>query len=209
MRGRPGCRPSRAHATGLLPVGLQWAGGEAAYARGWCVALCATTAMAAAVPRSCVRGTRSRSGGSGLVLVLASPLGLLPTLASLAVIVAGCPARVSLPFTCWYAIPCGLCVLRARSGCPSGLRRVSVACLCACALAAYTPPPPRFGVAHTLRAVLVQGAGRAVPYSSCPSVFPAPVPLLRLFSYWRGGPVPSSLCLAWGRSISCGQAFLC
>ena len=94
---------------------------------------------------SCVCGARGRSGGSGLVPVLASPLGLLPLLASLAVRVAGCPAPVSLPFNCRYAIPCGRCVPRARSGCPSGPRGVSLACVCAHPPAAFAPPPPRRG----------------------------------------------------------------
>ena len=67
--------------------------------------------------------------------------------------------------------------MRARFGCPLGPRRVPVACVCARAPAAYAPPPPlRVGVARALHAVLVQGAGRAVPGGWCPSAFPAPVP---------------------------------
>ena len=63
MHGRPGCRRRRARATGLLPVGPPWAGAEAAQPWGWCVARCATTGLAVAVPWSCVRGARSPSGG--------------------------------------------------------------------------------------------------------------------------------------------------
>ena len=69
-----------------------------------CLALCATTALAVAVPLSCVRGARGRSGESGLVPVLFFPLELPPFLASLAVRVAGCPVRVSLSLDRWYAI---------------------------------------------------------------------------------------------------------
>ena len=42
-----------------------------------------------------------------------------------ALCVAGRPVRVSLILARWYAIPCGLCVPRARSGCPPGIPRVS------------------------------------------------------------------------------------
>ena len=39
------------------------------------------------------------------MLFLSSLLGLLPSLVSLEVRVAGCPVWVSLPFARWYAIP--------------------------------------------------------------------------------------------------------
>ena len=55
--------------------------------------------------------------------------------------VAGRPVRVSLTLARWYAIPRGLCVPRARSGCPSGSPRVSLSCVCARALAVSAPPP--------------------------------------------------------------------
>ena len=57
--------------------------------------------------------------------------------------VAGRPVRVSLTLARWYAIPCPLCVPQAWSGCPSAIPRVSPACVCACALAAFAPflPP--------------------------------------------------------------------
>ena len=47
---------------------------------------------------------------------------------------------MSLILARWYAIPCGLCVLRARSGCPSGIPGVSFGCACARAIAASAPP---------------------------------------------------------------------
>ena len=95
-----------------------------------------------------------------------------------ALCVAGHPVWVSLILARWYAIPCGLCVPRARCGCPTGLPRVSFVCVCARALAASAPPPlpPWVGVARAPRAVPVLGAGMAVPRAPCPSACPAPVP---------------------------------
>ena len=49
-----------------------------------------------------------------------------------------------------------------------------------------TPPPPWVGVARAPRAVLVQGAGRAVPLGPCPSACPT--------------LVPCSVWLAWGEA---------
>ena len=59
-----------------------------------------------------------------------------------ALYVAGRRVWESLILARWYAIACGLCVPRARSGCPSGLPRVSFVCVCARALAASAPPLP-------------------------------------------------------------------
>ena len=92
MRGRPGRRRRRARATGLLPVGPPWAGAEAAYPRGWGVALCATTALLAA-----------GSVGSGRYLVL-------------------CLSRFPLPAPrlsrcVWRAVPSG-CPLPSLAGTP-------------------------------------------------------------------------------------------
>ena len=91
--------------------------------------------------------------------------------------VAGRFIRVSLILARRYAIPCGLCVPRPRSECPSGLLHVPFASVCARAPAASAPfPPPRVGVARAPRVVPVQGSGRAIACGSCPSAFPAPVP---------------------------------
>ena len=82
------------------------------------MALCATTAFAGAVPRRCVRGARGRCGGFGPVPGVV-PLSFPPSSpACSALRVAGSPVRVSLTLARWYAIPRGLCVPRARSGCP-------------------------------------------------------------------------------------------
>ena len=94
-----------------------------------------------------------------------------------ALCVVGHPVWVSLILARWDAIPCGLCVPRARSACPSGFPRVSFVCVRARALAASVPPPPPWvGVARAPRAVPVRGAGRAVPIGPCPSACPASVP---------------------------------
>ena len=141
MRGRPERRRRRARATGLSPPGPPWAGAEAAKPRGWGVALCATTALAGAVPRLCVRGARGRFGGFGPVPGVVSLSFPPPRPACSALRVAGRPFRVSLTLARWYAIPRGLWVPRARSGCPSGSPRVSLSCVCARALAVSAPPP--------------------------------------------------------------------
>ena len=144
------------------------------------MAQCATTALAGAVPRLCVRGARGRFGGFGPVPGLVS-LPFPPSRpACPALRVAGRPVRVSLTLARWYAIPRGLCVPRARSGCPSGSPCVPFACVCAGAPAASVPPPLG-GVACAPRAVPALGTSRAVPRGPCPSACPASVPC----SVWR------------------------
>ena len=158
------------------------------------MAQCATTALAGAVPRPCVRGARGRFGGFGPVPGVVS-LPFPPSRpACPALRVAGRPVRVSLTLARWYAIPRGLCVPRARSGCPPGSPRVPFACVCARAPAA-SAPPPLGGVACAPRAVPAQGAGRAVPLGPCPPACPAPVPC----SVWRawGGAVRSRFPPTW------------
>ena len=208
MRGRPGRRRCRARATGLSPVRPPWASAEAALPRGWGVAQCATTALAGAVPRPCVRGARGRFGGLGPVPGVVS-LPFPPSRpACPALRVAGCPVRVSLTLARWYAIPRGLCVPRARSGCPSGSPCVPFACVCARAPAAF-PPSPLAGVACAPRAVPALGAGRGVSRGPCPSACPAPVPC----SVWhargggRSGPgssLPGLACTPCGGCVPRG-----
>ena len=87
------------------------------------------------------------------------------------VVLSGCPFP-SPAATKFHAI----CAFRgAQSGCPSGPRLVSVACLCTRAPRG-SRPPPRVSVARAPRLVTVQGARRAVPGSLCPSTFPPLVP---------------------------------
>ena len=158
------------------------------------MALCATTALAGAVPRLCVRGARGRFGGFGPVPGVVSLSFPPPRPACSALRVAGRPVRVSLTLARWYAIPRGLCVPRARSGCPSGSPRVSLSCVCARALA-VSAPPPLGGVACAPRVAPALGAGRAVPRGPCPSACPVPVPC----SVWRawGGAVRSRFPPTW------------
>ena len=160
------------------------------------MAQCATTALADAVPRPCVRGARGRFGGLGPAPGVVS-LPFPPSRpACPALLGAGRPVRVSLTLARWYAIPRGLCVPRARSGCPSGSPRVPFVCVCARAPVASAPPPPPWCGLRTSRGMAL-GAGRAVPRGRCPSACPAPVPC----SVWRawggGGPVPVAPYLAW------------
>ena len=154
------------------------------------MAQCATTALADAVPRPYVRGARGWFEGLGPVPRVVS-LPFPPSRpACPALRVAGRPVRVSLILARWYAIPRGLCVPRAQSGCPSGSPRVPFACVCARAPAA-SAPPPLGGVACAPGAVPALGAGRAVPRGPCPSACPAPVPCY-VWCAWGGQSGPGS-----------------
>ena len=158
---------------------------------------CATTALAAAVPRPCVRGARGRFWGRGPVPGVVS-LPFPPSRPACPVLrVAGRPVRVSLTLARWYAIPRCLCVPRARSGRPSGSPRVLFACVCARAPAASAPPPPGWCGVRTSRG---PGAGRWYGRStwSVPLRVSSPGPLLRLACLGGGGPVPVPPYLAWG-----------
>ena len=148
------------------------------------MALCATTALAGAVSRLCVRGARGRFGGGlGRYLVLCLSCFPLPA------------PRV--PRCVWRAVPSG-CPLPSLAGTPfhavcafRALGPVALpvvpACpfrVCALALSRCPLPPPLGGVARASRVVPALGAGRAVPLGPCPSACPA--------------PVPCSVCCAWG-----------
>ena len=172
------------------------------------MAQCATTALAGAVPRSCVRGARGRFGGLGPVPGVVS-LPFPPSCrACPALLVAGRPVRVSLTLARWYAIPRGLCVPRASSGCLSGSTRVSFACVCARTPAA-SASPPLGGVACAPRAVPALNAGRPVPRGPCPSACPAPVHC-SVWRAWGGGrsgpgsPLPGLACTPCGGCVPRG-----
>ena len=162
------------------------------------MAQCATTALADAVPCPCVRGAHGRFGALGPVPGVVS-LPFPPSRpACPALCVAGRPVPLSLTLARWYAIPRGLCLPRARSGCLSGSPRVPFACVCAHAPAA-SAPPPLGGVACAPHAHPALGASRAVPRGPCPPACPALVPC----SVWRawggrsgpGSPLPGlGLC---------------
>ena len=158
------------------------------------MAQCATTALAGAVPRPCVRGAHGRFGGSGRYLV--SCLSRFPL-----------PAP-RVPRCVWRAVPSG-CPLPSLAGTP--FHAVSVfrelgpvallvvpACplrVCALELPRRPLPPPLDGVVCAPRAVPALGAGRAVPRGRCPCACPAPVPC----SVWRacGGAVRSRFPPTW------------
>ena len=114
-----------------------------------------------------------------------------------ALCVAGRPVRVSLILAPWYAISRGLCIPRARSGCPSGSPRVPLLCVRARALAVSAPPPPwvvwRAHLAWSRRWALVGPfhAVRAPPRVLTRSLAPLGV-------LGGGGPVPVPPYLAWG-----------
>ena len=161
------------------------------------MARCATTALAGAVPCLCVRGARGRSAGLRPVRCFVS-FPFSPSRPSFPVLrVAGCPVRAFLTLARWYAIPCGLCVPRAWSGCPSGIPRVPFASVCARALVASAPfLARRVGVARAPSVVPVQGAGRPVPCGPCPSAFPASVPSA-VWLVLGSGAARSGLPRAW------------
>ena len=143
--------------------------------RGWDVAQCATTALAGAVPRPCVRGARRRFGGLGPVPGVVSLPFPPPRPACPALRVAEIPSRCPLPSlagTPFHTV----CTFREFG--PVALLVVPACPLRVCAL---PPPPPLGGVACAPRAVPALGAGRAVPRGPCPSACPAAVPC----SIWR------------------------
>ena len=102
--------------------------------RHYCLGGCSAPSVCARRSRP-VRGARA---GTWCCVPLISPI---PPRVSRAAC-GGPSRRVSLTLARWYAIPRGLCVPRARSGCPSGCPRVPCACVCARAPAASAPPPP-------------------------------------------------------------------
>ena len=135
------------------------------------------------------------SGGFGPVPGVVSPLLSPSRPACPALRVAGRPVRVSLTLARWYAIPCGLCVPRARSVCPSGSPRVSFSCVCARALAVSAPRWVvwRAHLAWSRHWALVgpfhvvRAPPRVLPRSRAPSGV-----------LGGGGPVPVPPYLAWG-----------
>ena len=161
------------------------------------MAQCATTPLAGAVSRQCVRGARGRFGKFGPVPGVVSLPFPQSRPACPALRVAGRPVRVSLTLVRCYAIPRGLCVPRAPSGCPSCSPRVPFVCVCARAPAASAPLPPslvwRAHLARSRHWALV-GPFHVVlaPLRVLPrSLAPAGV-------LWGGGPVPVPPYLAWG-----------
>ena len=141
------------------------------------------------------------SGGSGRCLVSCPPRFPLPAPPVLRCVWRVVPSRFPLPSlagTPFHAV----CAFRGLG--PVALL-VFPACslwVCPLVLPRRPRPPPLLGVAHAPRAVLVLGAGRAVPLGPCPSAHPAPVPFL----LGGGGPVPFPPYLAWGCVLPVGWA---
>ena len=165
------------------------------------------------MPRQSVRGARGRFGGFGPVPGVLS-LQFPPSRpACPALRVAGRPVRVSLTLARWYAISCGLCVPRARSGCPSGSTRVPYACVCANAPAASAPPHPwvvwRAHLAGSRHWVLVgpfhvvRAPPRVLPWSLAPSG------VLGGGRSGSGSPLLGLGLWGWRKGVSGGGAFHC
>ena len=162
------------------------------------MALCATTALAGAVSRLCVRGARGRfGGGSGRYLVLCLscfplPAPRVPRCVRRAV-PSGCPLP-SLAGTPFHAV----CAFRALG--PVAIPVVP-ACpfrVCALALSRCPLPPPLGGVARASRVVPALGALFGRSTWSVPLRVSCPGPVLRLACLGGGGPVPVPPYLAWG-----------
>ena len=174
------------------------------------MAQCATTALAGAVPRPYVRCACGWFGGFGPVPGVVS-LPFPPSRpACPALRVAGCPIRVSLTLARWYAIPRGLCVPRARSGCPSGSPRVPFACLCARAPAASAPPPWVVWRAHLARSRHWALVGPFHVVRAPPRVLPqslAPSGVLGGGRSGRGSPLLGFRLWGWRKGVPGGGAF--
>ena len=153
----------------------------------------------------CVRRSRPVRGAGARAGCRVLPVSSFPPRVSRAV--CGGPSRPGLPY------PRSLVRHSMRSVCFAGSVRLPfwyslrVFCVCVCArsLAASSPPPPPLGgVARAPRAVLVLGAGRAVPRGPCPSVCPASVPCSVWLAWGGGSPVLFPPYLAWGCALPAG-----
>ena len=178
------------------------------------MAQCATTALAGAVPRPCVRGARGRFGGFRPVPGVVS-LPFPPSRPACPVLrVAGRPVRVSLTLARWYAIPRGLYVLCVRSGCTSGSPRGPFACVCARAPAA-SAPPPRWVVwcAHLARSRHLALVGPFHVVRAPPRVLPRSLPPSGVLGGGgRSGPGSPLVGLGlwgWRKGVPGGGAFHC
>ena len=157
------------------------------------MALCATTALAGAVSRLCVRGARGRFGGVRAgTWCCVSPSSPFPPRVSR--VACGGPSRPGVPYPRSLVRHSMWSVRSARS-----VRllfwwspRVLFVCVRSRSRGVRSPLG---AVARASRVVPALGAGRAVPCGPCPSACPAPVPC----SVWRawGGAVRSRLPPTW------------
>ena len=169
------------------------------------MALCATTALAGAVSRLCVRGARGRFGGVRAgTWCCVSPSSPFPPRVFRAA--CGGPSRPGVPYPRSLVRHSMRSVRSARS-----VRlpfwwspRVLFVCVRSRSRGVRSPLG---GVARASRVVPALGAGRAVPCGPCPSACPAPVPC----SVWRawGGAVRSRFPPTWlGVVVPGGGAFV-
>ena len=157
------------------------------------MALCATIAFAGAVPWLCVCGARGRFGGVGAGAgCCVFPVSPCPPRVSCAM--CGGPSRLGVPY------PRSLVRHSMRSVRSAGSvwlpfwssPRVLCVCVRSCSRGVRAHPTPRVDVARAPRAVLVLGAGRALPLGPCPSACPASVPCF-VWLAWGGAarsPLP-------------------
>ena len=209
----PARRPPNAWSPGVpaLPGPCYWlvASGTPVGWRGGCLALglvrgamrhyCLGRCSALVV---CVRRSRQVRGGWGRCRVLCLPCIPLPAPRPLRcawrAVLSGCPLSS-------LANPCGLCVLRARPGCPSGFPRVSFVCVCALALSQRPRPPPLPGLvwrAHLARSRCSALVGPFHSVRAPPRVRPRSPAQFGLLGAGRPGPV--SPYLAWGCALPVG-----
>ena len=148
------------------------------------MALCATTALAGAVSRLCVRGARGRFGGVRAgTWCCVSPSSPFPPRVSR--VACGGPSRPGVPYPRSLVRHSMWSVRSARS-----VRlpfwwspRVLFVCVRSRSRGVRSPLG---GVARASRVVPALGAGRAVPCGPCPSACPAPVPC-SVWRAWGGG----------------------
>ena len=157
------------------------------------MALCATTALAGAVSRLCVRGARGRFGGVRAgTWCCVSPSSPFPPRVFRAA--CGGPSRPGVPYPRSLVRHSMRSVRSARSVRLPFLWSPRVLFVCVRSRSRGVRSPLG-GVARASRVVPALGAGRAVPCGPCPSACPAPVPC----SVWRawGGAVWSRFPPTW------------
>ena len=157
------------------------------------MALCATTALAGAVSRLCVRGARGRFGGVRAgTWCCVSPSSPFPPRVSR--VACGGPSRPGVPYPRSLVRHSRWSVRSARSVRLPFWWSPRVLSVCVRSRSRGVRSPLG-GVARASRVVPALGAGRAVPCGPCPSACPAPVPC----SVWRawGGAVRSRFPPTW------------
>ena len=164
------------------------------------------------MPCWCLRGACGSCGGVHITTASRLPPSpCCPSLASLAMRVAGCPVWMSLSLACWYAFP------SCAAG-PASSVRLPLWCAPLAgwmfvrsrpAISASLPPPPPCSVARELREGHLAGRWSGLLRWSVPSAFPARVPCsagLVCVCGRGGGRSPVSGCLHSGGLQSSARA---